>query len=100
MPLCLFSVMPAKADPYLHTNMKCVSPTERREILLYLDGEDEPNDFACRLDYIKYGERSTLWRAQQNESFCEEKMTELVSSLKNVGFKCVPTPTASEEEER
>lgn len=82
-----------QAQLYLHTNLKCVSTVERREIHIYQNLNTTPEDLACKVDYMKYGEIDTLWVAQSNTDFCVAKARELTDILESANFKCVSTAT-------
>lgn len=85
--------IPARAEIYLHTNLKCVSPAERREVHIYRNSYEVPGGPACRVDYLKAGETETLWTAQNSVEFCETKAQELADRLEGASFKCVATAT-------
>ena len=97
LALCSLS---AQAELYLHTNLKCVSTVERREIHIYQNSAEPPNGPACRLDYLKQEETTTLWTAQNNAKFCVSKANELVDRLESANFKCVSTLTFDREAEQ
>lgn len=81
------------AELYLHTNFKCVSTVERREVHLYLNSGAQNDGPICRVDYLKGGVTETLWTAQLNAEFCETQARQLTERLENSSFKCVATAT-------
>jgi len=60
---------------------------------IYRDTDEIPNGPICRVDYLKAGETSTLWTAQNSLEFCDTKAEELAVRLESVNFKCVATAT-------
>lgn len=93
----------SQADLFLHTNFKCVSPTERREVHIYRRADEVTEGSAgqsainqepiCRVDYLKESETETLWTAQSSVEFCEIKADELTDKLEATNFKCISTAT-------
>lgn len=89
------------AELFLHTNHKCVSPIERREIHIYIKSDElvdgvAPGGEACKMDYVKGGLTETLWTAAQDPYYCKAKARELIEDLEETGFKCVSTAESAQ----
>ncbi len=61
---------------------------ERRVELDYLSNSDLP----CEVNYYKDneapGEKTTLWRAQNQVGYCEAKTAEFITKLESLGWVC------------
>lgn len=61
-----------------------------------LDGEargvvvsyGEQNRLPCEVSYFKQGNAKTLWRAENEVSFCGERAQELIAKLERNGWAC------------
>lgn len=105
LPIFLAANM-GHAELFLHTNHKCVSPVERREIHIYFNSEEvtlesapqeRSPEAACKMDYVKSGLTETLWTAAQDPYYCKAKARELIESLEETGFKCVSTSESARQ---
>ncbi|MFO1466998.1 MAG: hypothetical protein U1F35_11295 [Steroidobacteraceae bacterium] len=83
------------ADASPSSTWVCRSSGSTREIRLYDTGAQ-----GCRVDYVKDGSTSTLWRASTDRRFCEARAKELAARLNRGIFRCElagqpPTSAAS-----
>ncbi len=71
---------------------------KRRVEIVYETGVTVP----CEVHYYKDteapGERQVLWRALQQEGYCEEKTREFVTKLGSWGWTCTQASSAAPEE--
>ena len=70
-------------------NFRCThGDLQRRVEILYEPGVAVP----CEVHYFKDteapGERQVLWRALNEEGYCERKTAEFISKLKGLGWSC------------
>lgn len=52
---------------------------------------DAPAPLPCKVYYSKVSENAlprVLWRAENNEDFCERKAEEFVEKLRSLGWQC------------
>lgn len=87
--LVLLAPVPAMAEP-----VTCELGALSRSIEVVYSDPGQP--VPCEVIYDKSGEGSieTLWRANHEAGYCEEKAAALVSRLEGLGWRC---GAASEE---
>jgi hypothetical protein len=71
------------------TGYQCALDEVTRRVEIYYEtGSTVP----CEVQYFKDtempGEREVLWRAQNEEGYCEARAAELVESLRGMGWTC------------
>ena len=95
--LVLMSPLAAAQDA---TGYECsLDEVTRRVQIYYETGSTVP----CEVQYLKDnempGERQVLWRAQNEEGYCEARAAEFVEKLRGMGWTCWAAGEASEEEQ-
>ena len=48
----------------------------------------------CEVHYIKQGQSSVLWQANNETGYCEQKAAEFVEKQRSWGWQCVATASA------
>lgn len=71
---------------------------ERKVEIFYTD---EAKKLPCEVRYFKEGETEprSLWNAQNETGYCEQKASSLISTLEGAGFSCEGTIAKSSEPE-
>ncbi len=91
----LFALVPAIASAQEAPGYQCVNgDLERRVQVMYETGVTVP----CEVHYYKDteapGEAQVLWRALNEEGYCERKASEFVDKLEGWGWSCDTTATS------
>lgn len=86
MALLIISPLAAAQDA---TGYQCALDEVTRRIEIYYEtGSTVP----CEVQYLRDtempGEREVLWRAQNEEGYCEARAAELVEKLRGMGWTC------------
>jgi len=92
---CLFAVLmtilPAVALTQNVTSYKCsYADLIRRVALIYEPGRLVPCEVRYYKDTEAPGEQKVLWRAVNQEGYCEAKTEEFIAMLNNSGWTCTP----------
>jgi hypothetical protein len=97
----VLAMLPATLFAQEPTNYQCsLDEVTRRVEILYETGVRVP----CEVHYYKDteapGERQVLWRAANEEGYCEAKATEFVAKLESMGWTCwTPSDSSTAEPE-
>jgi len=97
----VLAMLPATLFAQEPTNYQCtLDEVVRRVEILYETGVRVP----CEVHYYKDteapGERQVLWRAANEEGYCEAKATEFVAKLEGMGWTCwTPSDSSTAEPE-
>ena len=99
--IVVLSLLPTMAFAQDSNNYQCsLNDLTRRVEIFYETGVTVP----CEVHYYKDtempGERQVLWRAANEEGYCEAKAAEFVQKLEGMGWSCTAgaaAPAASEE---
>ncbi len=91
-------VLPGFAVAQEPNNYQCShGDLQRRVQVVYETGVTVP----CEVHYYKDteapGERQVLWRALNQEGYCEEKTREFITKLGSWGWSCTETSSAAPE---
>lgn len=91
----MFPILSAAQAPVGH---ECtMGELTRRVEIVYETGVTVP----CEVHYYKDteapGERQVLWRAMNEEGYCEAKTSEFIASLSGMGWNCGTTSISAED---
>lgn len=91
--LLLFTAMSCSAFAAENIKTICTHGNQHRTIEIIYSGE---NAVPCAVQYTKDTSTQTLWRAQAEEGYCEEKAADLVNKHIGWGWECT---AVTEQEE-
>lgn len=78
-------VSSAQADVSEAQAFVCENGGETREIAVdFAPG----NKLPCSVNYTKYGQKKTLWRAHNEANYCGVRAQELIAKLERTGWQC------------
>jgi hypothetical protein len=93
--LMLFSPLATAQDS---TGYECaLDEVTRRVEIFYETGVTVPCEVHYYRDTEMPGERQVLWRARNEEGYCEARAAELVEKLRDLGWTCWAVGGASDE---
>jgi hypothetical protein len=83
--LFLFTAMSCSAFAAENTKIICTHGNQQRTIEIIYSGEGA---VPCAVQYTKDTSTQTLWRAEIEEGYCEDKVADLVSKHIGWGWEC------------